>query len=99
MCSFKVGQHVVCIHDGPWVSCYHGNIFNGPKKNAILKITDMEPSPLMMNGVYLIGLAFREFPHACFVHRLFRPLQEKPKKTSIEIFKKLQTPNKIKELT
>ena len=100
MCDFKVGQHVVCINDKGWMSIC-GNKSDGPAKGAICKITSIYPTDLVhVTGYSIFMLNLAEWPgEAGYAHDMFRPLQEKPKSTSIEQFKTLLTPaTKKKEL-
>jgi len=101
-CKFVVGQKVVCIDDydfidvlkvgsiysivwvGISIGCYHGVIEEGP----CVELKDIK-NPYSPVRKYLK----HENPYA-FNAKRFRALNKRPTETSIEVFKKLLTPNK-----
>ena len=98
-CKFEVGQKVVCIAEKPWNNGFV--IVPGPTKGDIVTITYVGTNPKYS----WIGIGLKEFPIAdqpgdafgerrIFNAGCFRPLNERPTETSIEVFQKLLTPNK-----
>lgn len=96
-CPFVREQRVVCVvaPGVPWMRVDGTEIRSGPTRNQIVKIKDIIPTcyhyPDTLTAA--LGLIFYEFgDHTWYAHRNFRPLQERPKKTNIEVFRRLQTP-------
>jgi hypothetical protein len=93
ICPFTVGQRVVCINP-VWIQINpqaenYGEHIKGPKVNQIYKITSVD---VWGNYVYLKLTTFSE--HMLWNSVCFRPLNERPAETSIEIFKKLLDPSR-----
>lgn len=92
-CKFVVGQKVVCISSSTW-RAWTGVEWtpprHGPTKNSICKIIGITTGSFPHIGEVAM-LAFAEFPEERYVHRSFRPLQDRPKEadTDITIFNPL----------
>ena len=93
-CNFVVGQRVVAINEVGWYPLGGGPQVPGPKKDDICKILEIMPSLFTYpDGSPIIALRLAGWDGG-YSSRSFRPLNEKPQETSIEVFKKLLTPNK-----
>ncbi len=88
-CPFVVGQRVVCIHNGFVDTLGCGARLN-LKVGEIYKIKDIYAKYsnvfLILDGV-IGGWLFQRF----------RPLQQRPKETNIDVFLRMQTPTKVTE--
>ena len=90
-CKFVPGQKVVCVINREWIA-YEGRIPNIPlpKRGDIVTVKKLHTD---VAEKIEVGISLKEYPdHIHFAHYDFRPLNEKPKETSIEVFKKLLTP-------
>lgn len=101
ICPFTVGQRVVCVMDKwypfGWVNDKFVRldvIEPVPKRGEICKIIGMD----RQDYINSIGLVLEKYPNQDFCFRGFRPLNERPKETSIEVFKKLLNPTNHKQL-
>jgi len=100
-CQFVVGQRVVCVLDGPWMRYPTLELDHcGPKKNEICVVEEISDfGQYYVNENFpAIGLRLRGH-EGHYIYTLFRPLSERPKETSIEVFKTLlpPTPAKVRE--
>jgi len=102
-CKFEVGQKVVCISSS-WVDD-RGQVppCPLPQSGEIVTIAKIIPDDNPMYEILLqlkeysspVGFGPQGLPHIPqFAHYDFRPLNERPTETSIEVFKKLLTPTK-----
>lgn len=91
-CKFEAGQRAVCVNPNPhWVSLGSGEEVAGPAMNQIVRIREVKK--VTGHNYEIIGLNFAEFQeNGYFDHRFFRPLNERPNETTIEVFKKLLPP-------
>lgn len=97
LCPFTAGQRVVCIAEAhSWCILATGRLSNGPRNGDVCKIVKLE-EPVVINGDVLVPLKLEGWDDL-YDHRAFRALNERPKETSIEVFRKLLTgtPQKVK---
>jgi len=96
-CKFVVGQKIVCITSN-WPTLPEET---APELNKIYTVRELTVDMFGSVLVYLKEIinpkistneGFRERAYAA---EYFRALKEKPKETSIEVFKKLLTPNTV----
>lgn len=92
--SFHVGQRVVCIHNGSWVTLdgfAAGELFRVPRKGEVFTVAAIDDSD--GSGTYL-GFAECAPDHG-YDSRHFRPV----KKTSISVFTRMliPKPKKVRE--
>lgn len=94
-CQFTIGQWVVCIASGAWTdyeisanSVITLGQCKGPVRNEICKITDIQPLDHPPgHELFCVGLQLQGYP-GWYGWKNFRPLNERPKQTSIEVFRK-----------
>jgi hypothetical protein len=103
---FVVGQRVVCVIDR--FQTYQFNLGRGtlsktdldptPAKGEVVQITKISTEPILIQYIKDdVVLSLKEYPKSLFPAMYFRPLQERPTETSIEVFKKLLIPTKLTE--
>lgn len=95
ICKFVVGQRVVCVIAG-WCRIDGAPVSGGPVEGDVCRITGIFPCENLTYVDPLVGLELAGH-EGTYDHTSFRPLQERPRETSVEVFRELLSPVRVRE--